>query len=922
MFILLLLGAMLSSGRLYDSNLSLIDLDMKMLPKHRYLDDALQYAVQTNNIKMVEMLLNQGVDLAWKCNISGLNPLQSALKLQHLNVFKLLLDHGAKASELFSWMVNVRNRDPALVTVIQRHPEVLMHLFEHGVDPCANTCWSMFVDTLTYVSSDSKVDLERLYKVLLKKVVFPHENEKIVEFEGHDFIKCTFLDLRLVLLHNAIEAQSVSCVELLLEKRAPVNILSLYGKNITMLDYINNNNNYETPLHHACRFGDVEIVKLLLKNGAKFVRCEKEFTSLDVAYKKLSVDILRLFVTNGYVSESTRRYKLHVACLLEEVDRVRVMLDDGADVNKFDQIGRSPLTMAIYVKNMTLFKLLLKAGAQLNPSCEAILCDGTNCPASPIIMAIEYKNPEALDSLLTVLCREEEFIEWLEDDSRLTVGAARNGDLKSFDVLMKYRTNCVSRSDGFAPIHVAAQEGNLPMLKALVERGVCVNDNAVTEEHVHLNDGRIWEKKQKKFCHVESEEVDRRPLFLCKDAECIGFLLEKGADIHSVGLEYLLEQQFENEVVPLDELTPDHRARVLSGYRNVCGATMDSMSCIEPCPPYVKIIETGSVESMKAYFSSHKQEICKTSLVFKVACLAGKFELVRYLVSENPVWLHLLYNLLPLFTKPTLQSLFLTALGRDIEEEDCERKNGRVREDPICYIKMVGMLLDLGCTFHFKNLEILEEDDWFDDDSDDEENYEPTIEESDEDARNWGTTILSSSYDSQRFVFAKLLQEMCGRNLSINSECILRNMMIDSDYDMVLLLLNCGHKIDKESFVELTERLSKTEYKFQGFHDNVEDMHLRPLTLQSTCRIAIRRKLFQTKKEYTYINNVINKLPLPKPMQDYLSFSGRYELSYLMYESENTPPEHRVERPPPHAWQSPKSSQKQTGDNPEDCAMM
>ncbi|XP_064632986.1 ankyrin-2-like [Lineus longissimus] len=555
---------MLRAG-LYELNVMScqVDLSMELPPKERFMNDALQYAVQTNNIERVEMLLNQGVDITWKCQVSELSPLQSALKLEHIKIFKLLLDHGANAVEFFFWMVDLDAKDIAILKVVQNHPEILTYLFEHDVLPGTNAYWqewAAFVDVLTHLSSNSTVDLEKLYKVLLSCVmVCPSQNEKSVELQGHQFVKCTHLDLRLVLLFNAIESKSVSCVNLLLQHGVPVNILGPDMKNGCLYD--------ETPLHRACRYDSIEIVKVLLKNGAKFVCCEEALTPLDVAYNELSVEIMWLFVANGYTSESIKSYKLNVACLLQEVDLVRELIDDGADVNKFDHKGRMPLIMAIYVKNMALFKLLLKAGALPYMPCfhKPNPCTGLHCPANSVRRAVEYKNAEALDCLLDILCEDIPLTKRFSDSSRLLVNAITSGDYKTFDVLMKRGADCVSRVyDGFAPIHIAAHEGDVSMLKALVERGVCVNDNAATKKHVHVRDERC--EKKEKYCCIDFEEVDHRPLFLTKSAECIRFLLEKGADIHSVGCEGYLRDVLAEDGKFLDELTPRHRARILTTY--------------------------------------------------------------------------------------------------------------------------------------------------------------------------------------------------------------------------------------------------------------------------------------------------------------------------------------------------------------------
>ncbi|HBY06071.1 MAG: Ankyrin repeat-containing protein [candidate division TM6 bacterium GW2011_GWE2_42_60] len=75
------------------------------------------------------------------------------------------------------------------------------------------------------------------------------------------------------------------------------------------------NNNGSTPLHIACVYEILPVVKLLLKYNA-----------------------------NPNIPDSNRKTPLHIACLVENIDIIKLLIENGADATLTSNNGESPLS--------------------------------------------------------------------------------------------------------------------------------------------------------------------------------------------------------------------------------------------------------------------------------------------------------------------------------------------------------------------------------------------------------------------------------------------------------------------------------------------------------------------------------------------------------------------------------------------------
>ncbi|MFW5802050.1 MAG: ankyrin repeat domain-containing protein [Spirochaeta sp.] len=124
-----------------------------------------------------------------------------------------------------------------------------------------------------------------------------------------------------------------------------------------------------TPnLHRVARWGQAELVQMLLDNGADpEERDIMDRTALHHAARHYRV--VRVLVEANADPNARDRFDntpLHMATI--DYDSVRLLIEAGADVNAQNSINRTPLDIALRQgtsrRNREIVRLLIEAGAQ------------------------------------------------------------------------------------------------------------------------------------------------------------------------------------------------------------------------------------------------------------------------------------------------------------------------------------------------------------------------------------------------------------------------------------------------------------------------------------------------------------------------------------------------------------------------------
>ena len=137
----------------------------------------------------------------------------------------------------------------------------------------------------------------------------------------------------------------------------------------------------KTPLHGASFYGPLELVKLLVSNGADVNAVDDDgATPLQNAARKNELEIAKFLLQQGASKTINQIYKTKEGSSSEDgktalfnavsADMAKLLIDNGAQISVVNKAGESVLLNALNKRNPELIKVFLENGAEVNKQDE------------------------------------------------------------------------------------------------------------------------------------------------------------------------------------------------------------------------------------------------------------------------------------------------------------------------------------------------------------------------------------------------------------------------------------------------------------------------------------------------------------------------------------------------------------------------
>ncbi|KAI4215997.1 MAG: hypothetical protein LQ351_001493 [Letrouitia transgressa] len=307
---------------------------------------AANFGLQT----ILETLLEQGADISAK-DSNGENALHKAAKGGHKAVVKVLLDRGA----------NVMAEDKSGWTALHKaatsgSDEVVILLLRSGATISSG------VDGRTALHFAAEFGSEQIASALLGEGA--DVSATAVPDFGDTWDKK--FNAGRTPLHWAASNGYHGLVRLLIDRGAKVD-----ARNATL----------RTPLQEALMWGHVLVVETLLEKGASIQYADNEgWTPLHEAAWRSPARATQLLLDHGADVDALTNHPqgsvpgpyterdevlqghntpLHLAAICDDLDALKILLNKGADLYRYDQKGLTALHMAVIGRSISVIEFLL-----------------------------------------------------------------------------------------------------------------------------------------------------------------------------------------------------------------------------------------------------------------------------------------------------------------------------------------------------------------------------------------------------------------------------------------------------------------------------------------------------------------------------------------------------------------------------------
>ncbi|RNJ56637.1 hypothetical protein D7B24_007001 [Verticillium nonalfalfae] len=480
-------------------------------------------AAHHNNLELFELLLDHGADMN-AIQADGITALHTIVQLNYLDLAKSLLRRGVNAD-------GGTVHKAIHYAVMEGRTEMVKLLLDSGVgiestDALGNTA-------LGWAAKNGNTDLIRLLldrgadhaAVNVNGTTALH----IVSQNGHT--DC----VRLLLEHgaNPAAADSIGITPLHFASRHghpdAVRLLLRHGANMRATCH-----NRSIPLANAAYYGQVDVVKVLIEHNASFEAADNASPPLRVAVSQGHAAVVKLLLDAGAAVDATEmdespQTPLHTAVIAGRVDIVQMLLEKGADVTRPLAEGPLPLYSAASHGHLEVTRALLDAGADVSAA------GGHPVAGWPALFIAVHSDHEAVTRLLLERGADGNFAS--QDGNSPLQLAVRKSHTSIVKLLLENGADAsgANTANVLRPLCVATWNGQIDIMKLLLGHGADpmapsmnglrpldhaaeTNNLEAMETLVKSRPGAAWaaEKRARSLVHraARSGHVDMFRLFL------------------------------------------------------------------------------------------------------------------------------------------------------------------------------------------------------------------------------------------------------------------------------------------------------------------------------------------------------------------------------------------------------------------------
>ena len=166
-----------------------------------------------------------------------------------------------------------------------------------------------------------------------------------------------------------------------------------------------------------------------------------------------------------------------------DFDSIQFLIDAGADINRSDERGITPLHIVSQEGHVPVAQLLLSHGANIHARYNALW--------TPLHLAAQCGHLELVNLLIT----HGAMVNGPRDDFSPLHFAAQEGHFEIAQLLLSHGANIRAQyHNGWTPLHLAAQEGHPDMVNLLIEQGASLeaqNEQGFTPLHSAVFSGKV-----------------------------------------------------------------------------------------------------------------------------------------------------------------------------------------------------------------------------------------------------------------------------------------------------------------------------------------------------------------------------------------------------------------------------------------------